>query len=86
MQLYLTLGLPMIDDQNKKGNIYFHSLWHWIVYYIPLISRVRGLYSKLWTEFFFFIFMAQVRSVWAMKKRKEKTRIHNLLYGRSKQG
>ena len=35
---------------------------------------------------FFLSFMAQVRSARAMKTRKEKTRIHNLLYGPSKQG
>ena len=31
-------------------------------------------------------FMAQARSAWAMKTRKEKTRIHNLPYGLSKRG
>ena len=30
--------------------------------YIPLISRVRGPYGKLWTEFFFLSFIAQARS------------------------
>ena len=35
---------------------------------------------------FFLPFMAQVRSAWAMKTRKEKTRIHNLLYEPSKRG
>ena len=35
---------------------------------------------------FFLPFMAQARSAWAMKTRKEKTRIHNLPYGPSKRG
>ena len=35
---------------------------------------------------FFLPFMAQARSARAMKTRKEKTRIHNLLYGPSKRG
>ena len=35
---------------------------------------------------FFLPFMAQARSARAMKTRKEKTRIHNLPYGPSKQG
>ena len=35
---------------------------------------------------FFLPFMAQARSARAMKTRKEKTRIHNLLYGPSRQG
>ena len=35
---------------------------------------------------FFLPFMAQERSARAMKTRKEKTRIHNLLYGPSKRG
>ena len=35
---------------------------------------------------FFLPFMAKARSAWAMKTRKEKTRIHNLPYGPSKQG
>ena len=35
---------------------------------------------------FFLPFMAQVRSVQAMKTRKGKTRIHNLPYGPSKRG
>ena len=35
---------------------------------------------------FFLPFMAQVQSTRAMKTRKEKTRIHNLLYGPSKRG
>ena len=72
MQLYLTLGLPMIDDQNKKGNIYFHSLWHWIVYYIPLISQVRGLYSKLWTEFFSFLLWPKCEACGPWKQGREK--------------
>ena len=46
--------------------------------YIPLISRVRGPYGKLWNEFFFLPFMVQAQSARAMKTRKEKTRIHNL--------
>ena len=52
---------------------------------IPLISRVRGPYGDLWTEFSL-PFMAQARSTRAMKTRKEKTRIHNLLYGTGKRG
>ena len=35
---------------------------------------------------FFLHFMAQARSAWAMKTRKEKARIHNLPYGLSKRG
>ena len=35
---------------------------------------------------FFLPFMAQARSARTMKTRKEKTRIHNLPYGLSKQG
>ena len=35
---------------------------------------------------FFLPFMAQARSVRAMKTRKEETRIHNLPYGLSKRG
>ena len=35
---------------------------------------------------FFLPFMAQAQSARAMKTRKEKTRIHNLLYGPSKRG
>ena len=35
---------------------------------------------------FFLPFMTQARSARAMKTRKEKTRIHNLLYGPSKRG
>ena len=52
---------------------------------IPLISRARGPYGKLWTEVFP-SFMAQAQSARAMQTRKEKTRIHNLPYGPSKQG
>ena len=44
-----------------------HKNW-----YIPFISRVRGPYGKLWTKFFPLPFMAQARSAWAMKTRKEK--------------
>ena len=35
---------------------------------------------------FFLPFMAQALRAWAMKTRKEKTRIHNLPYGPSKRG
>ena len=35
---------------------------------------------------FFLPFMAQAQSMWAMKTRNEKTRIHDLLYGLSKRG
>ena len=37
----------------NKTYAYFLSLLHPCVQaYIPLISRVRGPYGKLWTEFF----------------------------------
>ena len=35
---------------------------------------------------FYLPFMAQARSAWAMKTKKEKTRMHNLPYGPSKRG
>ena len=37
------------------NHTYFKSFYTCISQYIPLISRVRGPYAKLWTEFFSFL-------------------------------
>ena len=52
-----------------------------LLVFIPLISRVRGPYSKLWTEFFPSFYAKRA----GHENKEEKTRIHNLPYGPSKQ-
>ena len=45
--------ITCIKAQQKDDNDqYFFDAIHVHVLYIPLISRVRGPYGKLWTEFF----------------------------------
>ena len=46
--------------------------------------RVRGLYDKLWTEFFPPCYTAQVRSARAMKNKDWKKKIHDFPYGPTK--
>ena len=38
--------------QKDDNDQYFFDAIHEHVLYMPLISRVRGPYGKLWTEFF----------------------------------
>ena len=52
--------------------------------YIPLINQVHSPYHKLWTKFFSSPYGASAK--YAGHKKRDKTRIHNLRYGPSKQG
>ena len=51
-----------------------------------LLSAECEIRTASYGPSFFLPFMAKARSARAMKTRKEKTRIHNLLYGPSKRG
>ena len=55
------------------------------LYSIYLLSAKCEVCTASYGLSFFLPFMAQAQSTQAMKTRKEKMRIHNLLYGPSKQ-
>ena len=63
--------------------IYFFIKNVLCIYFLLAECEVR---TASYGPSFFLPFMAQARSARAMKTRKEKTRIHNLLYGPSKRG
>ena len=54
----------------------FVPFWSWHIrpntFYIPLISRVRGPYGKLWTEFFSFLLWPkrEARRPWKQGRKK----------------
>ena len=66
------------------GTLLENSYWKpWCTY---LLLAECEVLTASYGPSFFLPFMAQARSVQAMKTRKEKTRIHNLPYGPSKRG
>ena len=61
-----------IIADHRSGLVYGNGKSQMHIRYTPLISRVQGPYGKLWTEFFFLLFMAQARSTRAIKSKEGK--------------
>ena len=57
-----------------------------ISYHMYLLLAEYSVRTASYRPGFLLPFMAQAQSAWAMKTRKEKTRIHNLPYGPRKRG
>ena len=53
---------------------------HCVVLYTPLISRVRGPYGKLWTEFFPSFYGPSAKRA-GHENKEGKNSVHNLPYG-----
>ena len=73
-------SFPLLQDYNSLCCKVPVSL---ITYLLLAECEVR---TASYGPSFFLPLMAQARSAWAMKTRKEKTRIYNLPYGPSKRG
>ena len=64
---------------------YAFVILHFVALYIYLLAECE-VFTASYGLSFFLPFIAQAQSARAMKTRKEKTWIHNLLYGPSKRG
>ena len=89
------MDLSKLLRASNDGKIEWNTSYPLHIYYPLQIFKAWDKYLLLaecevrtasYGPSFFLPFMAQARSARAMKTRKEKTRIHNLLYGPSKRG
>ena len=68
--LFMTELSDLTTEQKLTARLTAHSITvHSKGIYIPLTNRVRGPYRKLRTEFFPFLFMAQVLRAWAINRK-----------------